>query len=139
MATVDESCPCKKTHRSISITDATLKATGMMVLAWTYLEHQGPNPPHHGSQVEGPNHAARAMDPYTTPSNNVRFVLDFDTMRMAPLSSTKQHPQQQIVDSAGSDAQIQRIPRKAFRVVSIMQRMISESIANVLDVSFCLL
>ena len=138
----DDNFPLKKIHLSNSMTDATDKATGITVWVWMRSGHHGPNPSHHGSQEEGPNHSATATDPYMIPNHIVKDVANFDTEVTPSLSastSTKQQPQQQIVDSDGSDAQIQRSPRKALKTVSMIQRIISIAIDVDLDGSFALL
>jgi hypothetical protein len=135
----EDNFPCKKIHRSNSITDAVVRAIGIAIWVWISLEHHGLNPSHHGSQEEGPNHAATETDPYTIAKHSVKCVASLDPAAIPPLSPSQQHPQQQIVDSDGSDAQIQSNPRNAFKTASTIKRTRSDTICADLDVSFFLL
>lgn len=121
------------------MTDAIVNAIGTTVWMWVSLEHHGLIPSHHGSQEEGPNHAAIETDPYTIAKHSVKCVASLDTAAIPPLSPLQQHPQQQIVDIDGSDAQIQSNPRKAFKTASTIKRTRSDIICADLDVSFFLL
>lgn len=139
---VDDNCPCKKIHRISSMMDAIVKAIGITIRVGISSEHHSPNPSHHGSQDEGPNHAATETTPYAIPNHSVKYVASFDIIVLPPVSlssSTKQHPQQKIVDSDGSEAQIQRNPRKAFKTVSTIERTMSNVIDVDRDLSFSLL
>ena len=123
------------------MTDATVKVIGITVWMWISSEHHAPNPLHQGSQEEGPNHATTDVVPYTIAKESVKFLTHLDTVDI-PLVSltsfTKQHPQQQIVDSDGSDAQIQRIPRKAFNTASVKERTRRKAVDTDPDCSFSL-